>query len=245
MTRPLGVNTVTNPLDAGGEAEPETRDSARQAAPAAIKTLDRIVSLRDYEDYARTFAGVSKARATVIWRKDRAIANRVRSARAVVHLTVASTTGDPLAGTPVQENLRNAINARRDPGALMHIADYDPRSFYLKAKLLHDPRYEFEVVRQAALDALEARFSFAARELGQPVTAAEVIACLSDVTGVVAVDLDELDYSVTDAEDAPAPEQPRPLLVAKSARWDEARRVFLPAQLLVVDPLGVSLDEKE
>jgi hypothetical protein len=77
------------------------------------------------------------------------------------------------------------------------------------------------------------------------VSAAEIIACLNDVTGVVAVDLDELDYSVIDEEDEPAVEQPRPLLVAKPARWHEVQRIFLSAQLLHIDPLGIDLTEKE
>ena len=234
MSRPLGVRGVSNPLDAAGAAEPETRDSARAAAPAALLALDRVVSLRDFEHFARTFAGVGKARATPIRRGE----------RTVVHLTVTSTTGAPLAGAPTLANLRDAIDARRDPGTAVAVADYAPRLFRLSARLLHDPRYTFEVVRQAATEALLASFAFAVRELTQPLTSAEVIACLSRVTGVEAVDLEMLDFSVEDAEDEPATGQPRTLLAAKPARWDEAQRVFRPAQILYIDPAGVDLSER-
>jgi len=40
--------------------------------------------------------------------------------------------------------------------------------------------------------ALRDRFSFAAREFGQPVTLSEVIAVMQDVAGVIAVDVDRL-----------------------------------------------------
>jgi predicted phage baseplate assembly protein len=233
MTRLLGVRTVTNPLDAGGSAGPESRENAGEAAPAAVLTLDRVVSLHDFENYARTFAGVGKAQAIPIW----------RGGQYVVHLTVTSTTGAPLAGTPTLANLRDALNARRDPGPQVRLADYDPRPFTLAARLLRDPRYEFEMIQAAAAAALALCFDFRQRQLAQPVTAAEIIACLSDVTGVLAVDLDTLDYSVADAADDPAPDQPRSLLVAKAARWDEAAHAFLPAQLLYLDPLSAELSE--
>jgi predicted phage baseplate assembly protein len=67
MTRPLGVREVTNPLDATGAADPESGDDIRQNAPLTLRTLDRIVSLQDYEDFARAFSGITKALATWTW----------------------------------------------------------------------------------------------------------------------------------------------------------------------------------
>ncbi len=46
-------------------------------------TLDRIVSLRDFEDFARAFAGIGKAQATWLWDGERRL----------VHLTVAASNG--------------------------------------------------------------------------------------------------------------------------------------------------------
>ena len=40
-------------------------------APLTVLTLGRIVSLRDYEDFARAFAGVAKALATWTWDGER------------------------------------------------------------------------------------------------------------------------------------------------------------------------------
>ncbi len=61
--RPLGVATVDNPLPSGGASAPETLAEARTNAPLTVLTLDRVVSLADYEDYARSFGGIAKARA--------------------------------------------------------------------------------------------------------------------------------------------------------------------------------------
>ena len=61
LSRPLGLKEVVNPEDAEGAEDPESRDDARKNAPTTVLTLDRAVSLQDYEDFARTFAGVAKA----------------------------------------------------------------------------------------------------------------------------------------------------------------------------------------
>jgi predicted phage baseplate assembly protein len=64
LTRPLGVRTVTNPHAASGAADPESMQEIRRNTPLAVLTLERVVSLQDYEDFARTFAGIAKAMAT-------------------------------------------------------------------------------------------------------------------------------------------------------------------------------------
>jgi hypothetical protein len=71
LTRPLGVKGVVNPLPTTGAADPESPDDARRNAPLTVLTLDRIVSLQDYEDFARAFAGVGKSKATRVWRASR------------------------------------------------------------------------------------------------------------------------------------------------------------------------------
>ena len=105
-TRPLGIEEVTNPLAATGGAEREELAEARDNAPLTIRTLDRIVSLRDFEDFARTYAGISKAQAVPLWVADRQL----------VHITVAAAQGeDTLVNSPLYRNLVNAIDNARDP----------------------------------------------------------------------------------------------------------------------------------
>ncbi|HEX6729793.1 MAG TPA: hypothetical protein VF074_07270, partial [Pyrinomonadaceae bacterium] len=66
MTRPLGVKGVTNPTAASGAADAEKLSDARRNAPLTILTLGRVVSLQDYQDFARAFSGIEKALATPV-----------------------------------------------------------------------------------------------------------------------------------------------------------------------------------
>src|SRR6185295_3368783 len=67
MTRPLGVKGVTNPSEAGGAADSERLEDSRRNAPRTVLTFGRVVSLRDYEDFARGFSGIDKALAVPMW----------------------------------------------------------------------------------------------------------------------------------------------------------------------------------
>mgnify|MGYP002148640955 CR=1 FL=1 len=61
--KPQGLRGVTNPLPPAGGADAEALEDARRNAPMGVMTLGRVVSLQDYEDFARSFAAVAKARA--------------------------------------------------------------------------------------------------------------------------------------------------------------------------------------
>src|SRR5258708_14772335 len=64
LDRPVGLKNVSNPAPAGGGAEPESLGQTRDNAPNTVRTFGRVVSLEDFEDAAREFAGGSKARAS-------------------------------------------------------------------------------------------------------------------------------------------------------------------------------------
>ena len=83
-TPQLGVNKVTNPLDTAGTADPETMDKARENAPFTVLTLDRIVSIKDFENFTRAFAGIGKACAEVLWNGE----------QQEVYITIAGTNGE-------------------------------------------------------------------------------------------------------------------------------------------------------
>jgi hypothetical protein len=216
QTRPLGVRSVTNPLPAGGAADPENRDQARTNAPITVLTLDRIVSLRDFEDFARAFAGIGKTQAVALWNGE----------FNVVHLSAATASGDPLDSNPILlANLVSAINAARDPGVPVVVQGYHLERFKVEAKLLVDSRYRFEDVRQRVQAMLLEAFSFEKRAFGQPVTSAEIVTAIQQVEGLVAVDLDML-YR----EDGPR--ALNALLTAATA--SRVGKSYSPAELLVV-----------
>ncbi|MFE2181946.1 putative baseplate assembly protein, partial [Streptomyces sp. NPDC059455] len=61
LTRPLGVTAVTNPQPATGGADGDGPGLTRRTIPLAVSALDRLVSLQDYEDFARSRAGIGRA----------------------------------------------------------------------------------------------------------------------------------------------------------------------------------------
>jgi hypothetical protein len=183
MTRPLGVKAVTNPLDATGAADPEVLDDARRNAPLTVLTLDRIVSLQDYEDFARAFSGIAKALATWTW------SGQVRG----VFVTVAGANGQAVGeGSSTFNNLLSAMQMAGDPYVPLRVQTYRQAYFRMAARVKVDPDYQRDHVLAAVEKALRTSFSFDARAFGQPVTQSEVIAVMQAVPGVVAVDLYKL-----------------------------------------------------
>jgi hypothetical protein len=220
-TKPLGIREVSNPLPAEGAAAPETRDKARVNAPRTVLTFDRIVSLRDFEDFARSYAGIGKATATVLWRGE----------QEYVHITVGSESGKPFsASSETLANLSAAIDAARDPVQIVKVAGYTARYFRLKGTVLIDPAYLETVLLDAVRAALGAAFTFENRSFAQPAFLAEVVALAQGVPGVVAVDIDQFHF----VDEAPGL-APADILSARAARWSAGGAID-PAELLLIDP---------
>lgn len=229
-TRPFGVRSVVNPLAASGADDPETLDDARTNAPLTVLTLDRIVSLQDYEDYARAYPGIGKARADAIW----------DGQGGVVHVTVADADGDAVVD-PLYGRLLESMESARDPLRPVVLATFQPFVFFVTANVLVDDAYQWEDVEAAVRSTLTEAFGFAARAFAQPVTAAEVLQVMHGVDGVVAVDLDELYRTAPDT--APSGSLFDTVLEARPARWDKPTGTILPADLVLVHPFGIDLSE--
>ena len=185
MKRPLGVLAVTNPQDAQGGEDRESLDNGRANAPLTILTLDRIVSLEDYQNFAQAFAGIAKALATWTW------SGQVRG----VFVTVAGPDGTAVDPTgPAYANLLAAMRRFGDPYVPITVASYRRALFQISARLVVAPDHQAEP--QPVLDrvetALRQTFSFAARSFGQPVALSEVMAVLQNVSGVQAVEVNAL-----------------------------------------------------
>jgi predicted phage baseplate assembly protein len=231
--RPAGIRDVTNPLPSAGAEDPESRDAARRNAPLTVMTLDRVVSLTDYEDFGRAFAGIGKARATALWRGERRI----------MHLTVAGPAGaevDP--ASDAFRNLVKALDAQRDLGADLEVEGFRRVFFQLAADALVDPRHEPATVLDTARAALGVAFGFDRREFGQGVSAAEAIAVILGVPGVLDTRVLEL-YAIQEGVGAPAQVRQDPLL-ARLARWDDGAGGIEPAELLLLNPAGAVVTER-
>ena len=182
LDRPLGVKGVSNPSAAGGGTDAEPEEAARASIPLAVRTLGRAVSLRDYEDYARTFAGVAKAHATVL---------PLRAGRTIV-VTVAfvEPPGAELAGRLA--DLATSLRDHGDPTVQVAVLAHAEATFRLALRVAVDPAYEAATVLGAVEAALRAAWSFDARAFVEPVHRSAVVAAAHAVAGVVAVDVDRL-----------------------------------------------------
>lgn len=226
--KPLGLRDVSNPMPAGGAQGPERLDDARRNAPLTLLAFERVVSLPDYQDFARAFPGIGKARADLAW---------VDGGSRVL-LSVAGATGG-LPDAEVMDNLRQAIVDLSDPSQAFMVGASVLRYFRCAARIAIDPVHESVVVLAACAAKLQAAFGFDARDLAQSVTAAELLALLHQVPGVVAVDLDVLEpYG-----EAAAPGGAAQAVPTFGGRWDAATRTMLPAELMLLNPAALDLVE--
>jgi predicted phage baseplate assembly protein len=184
QTRPLNVKAVINPIRASGGADRDTRDQARRNAPLAVMALDRLVSIKDYADFARTFAGIGKA-------------NSLRLSdgqRDLVHVTVAGAADIPIDySSDLYTNLVQALRINGDPYQPIEVAVRRLRLMVISATVKILPDYLWEPVASAVRAALLLAFSFDNRDLGQPAFQSEAISIMQGVEGVAYVDLEKFD----------------------------------------------------
>jgi predicted phage baseplate assembly protein len=224
-SRPLGVRGVTIPAAATGAEDPEEVESARENAPLAVRTLDRIVSLADYQDFARGFAGIAKARGVQVW----------DGHSRLVHLTIAGFDGDPVETTSdLYKNLVEAIATQSDGIERVIVASHTPRTFALEATITVDEDYVLDDVLATATDEMTTAYSFDERELASPITEADVMTRLSALDGVVAVKVTRL-HRMDQAVAAQA------VIAAADATWDPVTRTVSPAELLTLVPANLRL----
>jgi hypothetical protein len=146
--------------------------------------LDRLVSIQDHADFARTFAGVGKACATRL-----AVGQRL-----TVYLTIGGTDESPLDASSAQcRNLADALSLFGDPHQPALVIPAEAVLAVIVAKVRVDPDYEWASVEGAVRAALVYAFGFAQRDLGQDLILSEVISVMQSVPGVDYVDVDLLE----------------------------------------------------
>lgn len=228
LDRPLGLREVFNPLAAAGGEDPETDAGARENAPVTTLTMGRVVSLRNYEDFARGFAGISKAKADWAWDGD--------SRRILV--TIAGPGGeavDPSTGD-LFENLVRALRTLGDPLVRISVASYRPATFKLDLKVLIAADYLEDVVLAGVEAALRDAYSLERRGFTPLVSSSEIYATVHSVEGVAAVDLNRFHRTT--------PPSALPILhdrlLAQPALLTPAGEL-LSAEILTLDPAPIDL----
>jgi hypothetical protein len=181
MSRPYGVKAVVNPKPSSGGADRESSDQARRNAPTALMALDRLVSVKDYADFARTFAGIAKSSSVKI----------SDGRRQVVHITIAGEDDISIEETSdLFINLRQALHKFGDPYQPLKIAIRDLIMLIINAKVRVLPDYQWESIEPKVRTALLDAFSFEKRNLGQNAYLGEIISIIQSVKGVDFVDVD-------------------------------------------------------
>jgi predicted phage baseplate assembly protein len=181
QTKPLGVKSVVNPLRASGGADRENTNQARENAPLPLMALDRLVSLRDYEDFTRTFAGIGKASAIRL----------TDGRRQFIHLTIAGADDIPIdTSSDLYQNLLIALRRFGSPDTPVQVDVRELLSLVLSAniKLLAD--HQWEVVSEAVRASVIETFGFERRRLGQSALRSELISIMQAIPGVSYVDVD-------------------------------------------------------
>jgi len=224
LTPQLGVKSVANPIPATGGTDPEQLSRARRNAPLTVSTLDRIVSLIDFEEFAAAFTGVGKAKTVWLW----------SGQQRLVHVTVAAVDGSALpANSTLLTYLRSAIDAARPPHQDLRIGVGNVVKLPLDAQIAVSDGHAFDAVAKAVVAALVAGFGFDAREFTQPLSGSEVVAVMQAVDGVDHVVLNSVGSNGATLLSDP--------IEARGAHWNGTD--IAPAELLLIDPAAIHLTE--
>ena len=176
------VLSSRNAVASAGGADPDTPESTRQLAQLSVRTLDRAVSVQDFQDLALTYSGIAKASATL---------SRVDGRSAIV-LVVATSGGEPLPD-PLRNSLAAFLRSRSVPNQNLLIRDYKPFpvrlsvEVHVRSSFLRAPT---GVLVQRALgsgntpDGKEGYFNFNQRGLGENLYLSDVYAMVEGLEGV-------------------------------------------------------------
>ncbi|MEV8310338.1 putative baseplate assembly protein [Streptomyces flavidovirens] len=181
VTRPLGVTAVTNPQPATGGADADGPGLSRRTIPLAVSALDRLVSLKDYEDFARSRAGIGRAAAREIF----------DGRRRVLHVTVAGVDDIAIADdSEVLRALRSSLAQYGDSRLAVRVDVRELVLLLLAARVKVARDHTWAVVEPRLRQALLREFGNGRRELGRPARLSEVLGAAHSVPGVDYVDVD-------------------------------------------------------
>lgn len=185
LDRPLGLKSVSNPKQAEGGTDPESLQKARENAPNTVRTFERAISLRDYEDLARSYTGIAKAKAVKV----------LRNENEYIQLTIAGEKGKKIKITDqTYKNFMAYLDLHRDINHIVNVVPHSERPLALKAVIQADSKYLKEEVLSAARRKVLNYFDFNNLQLGQAIHLSDIYAVLQSVKGVNAAVIKYLDY---------------------------------------------------
>ena len=168
-----------------GGAKPESGENAREAAPGKIQSLDRLVSLQDFESETLAIPGVSKALAA--WELVDNVPNVV--------ITVLMETGRDLEFSEVAKILSHYNRCRGSQRFPIDVRKGDRKYVYIAANVAFNPTFRQELVSKAINSALgitgenDGLFSLKNRRFGQKEYANRIAGTIQNVEGVLWVEV--------------------------------------------------------
>ncbi len=171
-----------------GGSEPEEGNSAKEAAPGKVQSLDRLVGLQDFESEVAAISGVARARAA--W--------QLRNNIPAVVITVLMQTGRGQESNAVRDDIRQH-NQCRGPNRHSIIVDQGALQYVRVAvDFAFNPTFRKELVRQDiqsalgtnsgttknAADNLYGLFGLRKRSFEQPEYANTIVGIVQNVEGV-------------------------------------------------------------
>jgi len=211
------LDKIQLPGVASGGSEPESGDNAREAAPGKIQSLDRLVSLKDFESEALAISGITKVKAT--W-------DLVDNTPAVV-LTVLMETGRDAEFSEIQGIINNYNKCRGPQRFHVDVRQGKRLYVYIDAAFGLHPAFREELVKKSIKEALgisgkgcngidgsHGLFGLPERQFGQNEYATRIEGIIQNVEGVVWAEVKALGFLLGESDD-PAelilPPEPKPL----------------------------------
>jgi len=175
ITPPIAGVSVLNNSPASGGADPESIDNMRYGIPRAAHTLDRAVTLSDFESLCLQVPGVAKATAYGTY-------------YTMVHVPIAPVGGG-LPSSTLKTRVQNYLNERMMIGASCVVEDpvYVPAEVTLTVYVL--PSFGQASVRTNVRNAIAALFDFTTVSFGSRISIGDVFRAAMDVQGVDYINL--------------------------------------------------------
>jgi hypothetical protein len=190
------LGKIHMPGSASGGSEAETGDNAREAAPGKVQSLDRLVSISDFECEALGISGVSKVRA--VWDDPRGVPS--------ICLTVLLESGSGQDAESIRETMTNYNRCRGPERFPIEVRQGTAQYVYIAASYGFDPTYREEnvvkLIKEAlgiageeddGVDGSKGLFSLSNRRFGQQEYAKRVVAAIQNVEGVLWAEITAFD----------------------------------------------------
>ena len=183
--RQLGLRLATNPQPARVPRMPETGAEVAARAPLTVDSLDRLVSLTDYQSYASQIDSVAQAHAWLEFAG--------RRPRVMLAVAFATAPASDAEAKRLCAELAARLRSIEAVPALREVRQAETITFAVSATIYPAPGASVETLCDAVAAALTQAFAPAARAIGQAVSSSEVVAAIQSVPGVAGTALTGLE----------------------------------------------------